>query len=152
MEEMTREFKKGEIVQLDADMANSGTVEVVRQTPLRKFTTVTDGRAQWDVMTYRLSPLPTEKAKELKEGEPCENCHCIGGHSIDCSLYAVSLPLEPLEACSKSLNEAVELIKSALSIKDLWCNYSEKAEHEGENIAISNMAKSFEAFLSQFKQ
>ena len=62
---MTREFKKGEIVQLDADMANSGTVEVVRQTPLRKFTTVTDGRAQWDVMTYRLSPLPTEKAKEL---------------------------------------------------------------------------------------
>ena len=65
MEEMTREFKKGEIVQLDADMANSGTVEVVRQTPLRKFTTVTDGRAQWDVMTYRLSPLQIETDNEL---------------------------------------------------------------------------------------
>lgn len=92
-------------------------------------------------------------AKEKYQYDYSKSCKC-GESSIGqtwcCNLCG--LPTSVHSNQSKSLNEAVELIKSALSIKDLWCNYSEKAEHEGENIAISNMAKSFEAFLSQFKQ
>lgn len=55
--EMNRNFVKGQIVILDADMANPAAVEVVSQTPLRKYTTVCSADSEWQVMTYRLSPV-----------------------------------------------------------------------------------------------
>ena len=48
----------GQLVGLDKDLANSSEVTVVRQTPKRLYTTVTsDGKNEWDVMTYRLTVL-----------------------------------------------------------------------------------------------
>jgi hypothetical protein len=62
MKEMTRELLRGQIVWLDIDMVNSGQVEVVRQTPLRKFTTVKSDNSEWDVMTYRLTPVEDKQS------------------------------------------------------------------------------------------
>ena len=48
----------GQLVGLDKDLTNSSEVTVVRQTPKRLYTTVTsDGKNEWDVMTYRLTVL-----------------------------------------------------------------------------------------------
>ncbi len=48
----------GQRVTLDKDLANSSEVIVVKQTPKRLYTTVTsDGKNEWDVMTYRLTTL-----------------------------------------------------------------------------------------------
>ena len=47
----------GQQVRLDKGFANSSIVEVVRQTPKRMYTTVTNGKNEWDVMTYRLTPF-----------------------------------------------------------------------------------------------
>ncbi len=46
----------GQQVRLDKGFANSSIVEVVKQTPKRMYTTVTNGKNEWDVMTYRLTP------------------------------------------------------------------------------------------------
>ena len=47
----------GQLVELDKDFANSSTVEVVTQTPMRLYTRVKAPNGyEWDVMTYRLTP------------------------------------------------------------------------------------------------
>ena len=47
----------GQLVELDKDFANSSTVEVVTQTPMRLYTRVKAPNGyDWDVMTNRLTP------------------------------------------------------------------------------------------------
>lgn len=46
----------GQLVRLDKGRANSSIVTVVKQTPKRVYTRVTNGKNEWDVMTYRLTP------------------------------------------------------------------------------------------------
>lgn len=46
----------GQDVILDEGFANSSIVKVVKQTPKRMYTTVTNGKNEWEVMTYRLKP------------------------------------------------------------------------------------------------
>jgi hypothetical protein len=46
----------GQKVTLDADLSNDSVVWVIKQTPKRMYTTVTNGKGRWEVMTYRLTP------------------------------------------------------------------------------------------------
>ena len=55
MKTIGQKFKTGETVWLDKDTSNSSEVNVISQTPLRLFTSVTDGANNWDVMTSRLT-------------------------------------------------------------------------------------------------
>jgi len=57
MSNLRRKFKEGEKVILDIKYANSSKVTVVRQTTGKLYTTVTNGKSEWDVMTNRLTPL-----------------------------------------------------------------------------------------------
>lgn len=50
-------FEKGEIAILDKGCATESKIEVVEQTPHRKFTRVKDGEAEWNVMTSRLTKI-----------------------------------------------------------------------------------------------
>lgn len=52
-----KEFKIGEEVWLDKDLANSSKVIVISQTPKRLYTTVKGNESTWDVMTYRLTTI-----------------------------------------------------------------------------------------------
>ena len=55
--ELTQEYKPGSFVILDDEYK----VEVIKQTPIRLYTIVSDGFNKWRVMTYRLKPLKTNK-------------------------------------------------------------------------------------------
>jgi hypothetical protein len=56
MGNLRKEFKEGEKVILDIKHANSSLVTVVSQTSGKLYTTVTNGKSVWDVMTIRLTP------------------------------------------------------------------------------------------------
>ena len=62
MKKLRKELKPGQIVVLDEKFNNSSTVEVVRQTKGKLFTTVkSESGYEWDVMTYRLTDLDETK-------------------------------------------------------------------------------------------
>ena len=52
-----QEFKIGEVVELDAELAHRSKVIVVGQSPNLLFTRVKDENTSWDVMTNRLTKI-----------------------------------------------------------------------------------------------
>jgi hypothetical protein len=57
METLRQELIIGEEVRLDKEFRNTSIVKVIRQSPAKLFTTVANGKHEWDVMTNRLSKL-----------------------------------------------------------------------------------------------
>jgi hypothetical protein len=56
-----QKFERGEIVRLDKDHANTSLVRVLGQSPELMYTTVTDDRLTWRVMTCRLNKETNDK-------------------------------------------------------------------------------------------